>query len=253
MSLRPQTMTAMVLAAGFGKRLRPLTLETPKPLVRVAGRTLLDRTLDLLETADVTRAIVNIHYLGDQIERHCAHRVIPRCTISDERDAILETGGGIVRALPLLGTAPFFSLNADTFWVEKGASNLAAMAQRFDPDRMDMMLMIARPDDATGHSGGLDFVLDDQGRLTRHGDRVDAHAPSGTAGIYAGAAIINPALFDGASTDPHSLNRYFDRSIETGRLFGWQMRDSHWYTVGTVDDLHRVEAALGGLAGEAQS
>lgn len=240
MSAPSSTTKAMVLAAGFGKRLRPLTLEKPKPLVSVAGRTLLDRTLDMVEAAGIGEAIVNVHYLGQQIIDHCATRKAPVCLISDERDAILETGGGVVRALPRLGLAPFVVLNADTFWIENGESNIAAMLAAFDPASMDMMLMVASPSQTTGHSGGLDFAFSNDQKLRRW----RAGEPDASGMIYAGAAIIDPAILAGAPEEPHSLNRYFDAAIGRDRLAGWAMRDSHWYTVGTPDDLARVEHEL---------
>ncbi|MCR9122123.1 MAG: nucleotidyltransferase family protein [Phyllobacteriaceae bacterium] len=230
--------TAMVLAAGFGKRLRPITDTVPKPLVPVGGRTMLDRTLDAAEGAGIGRAVVNVHYLGEQIIAHCAQRQTPDTTISDERDAILETGGGVVKALPLLGDAPFALLNADTFWVDADRPTLAAMIDAFDPARMDMLLLTARLADTTGHSGGIDFVLDADNRIARSPDR------AGTEVIYAGAAVIDPAVFAGADAEPHSLHRYFDRAIASGRLFGHTLEDGHWYTVGTPDGLAAVEAHL---------
>lgn len=230
--------TAMVLAAGFGKRLRPITDTVPKPLVPVGGRTMLDRTLDAAEAAGIARVVVNVHYLGEQIIAHCARRDQPTTAISDERDAILETGGGVVKALPLLGDAPFALLNADTFWIDAGLPTLASMIDAFDPARMDMLLLTARLADTTGHSGGVDFVLDAEKRIARAPD------PAGTGVIYAGAAIIDPAVFAGARAEPHSLNRYFDKAIAEGRLFGHTLQDGHWYTVGTPDGLAEVEARL---------
>ncbi|MBO6637068.1 MAG: nucleotidyltransferase family protein [Roseitalea sp.] len=235
--------TAMVLAAGFGKRLRPITDTVPKPLVPVGGRTMLDRALDAAEAAGIERAVVNVHYLGEQIIAHCANRSTPATAISDERDAILETGGGVVRALPLLGEAPFALLNADTFWVDGGGPTLAAMTKAFDPERMDMLLLTAHLAHTTGHSGGIDFALDADNRIARAPDK------TGSGVIYAGAAVIDPAIFAGAHAEPHSLNRYFDRAIAAGRLFGHTLENGHWYTVGTPDGLAAVEAhlATGGI------
>jgi MurNAc alpha-1-phosphate uridylyltransferase len=230
--------TAMVLAAGFGKRLRPITETVPKPLVPVGGRTMLDRTLDAAQEAGIGRAVVNVHYLGEQIIAHCANRKSPTTAISDERGAILETGGGVVKALPLLGGGPFALLNADTFWVDDGAPTLSAMIGAFDPVRMDMLLLTARLADTTGHTGGIDFALDADNRIARAPD------PTGPGVIYAGAAIIDPAIFAGARAEPHSLNRYFDRAIAAGRLFGHVLEDGRWYTVGTPDGLAAVEAHL---------
>lgn len=234
---------AMILAAGFGTRLRPITNTVPKPLVPVAGRTMLDRSLDLAEAAGIEEAVVNVHYLADRIVAHCAKRASPEIHISDETDRILETGGGVVKALPLLGNKPFLLLNADTFWVEWGRPNLAVMINDFDPKRMDIQLMLCRLNDTTGHAGGGDFLLDDEGRLTRLADKTD---PSGL--LYAGATIYNPAIFAGAAAEPHSLNLYYDRAIAEGRLFGHIMADGHWFTVGTPDALPAAEAKLAEFA-----
>lgn len=234
---------AMILAAGLGTRLRPITDTIPKPLVPVGGRTMLDRSLDLAEAAGVTEAVVNVHYLADRIVAHCRERTTPAIAISDETDRILETGGGVVKALPLLGAEPFLLLNADTFWVEWGRPNLAAMIEAFDPERMDILLMLCRLGDTTGHGGGGDFAMDEAGRLTRLADKSD---PAGL--LYAGATIYNPAIFEGASAEPHSLNVYYDKAIGEGRLFGHVMADGHWFTVGTPEALPAAEAKLSDLS-----
>lgn len=230
--------TAMVLAAGLGKRMRPITDTLPKPLVRVAGRTLLDWGLDSLARAGVEKAVVNVHYLPDQIVAHVAGRDRPRIVISDERDALLDSAGGIVRALPQLGAAPFYVVNADTFWIDSGRPSLERLALAWDDARMDILLMLADGESATGHSGGMDFVLEPDGALRRA-----AGDPAGL--IYAGAAILHPRIFAGASAAPHSLNLYFDRAIAAGRLHGVKMR-GRWITVGTPDALPQAEAAVAG-------
>lgn len=230
---------AMILAAGLGKRLRPITDSVPKPLVPVGGRTMLDRSLDLAVEAGVTEAVVNVHYLAEQIVDHCARRAAPEIRISDETDGLLETGGGVVKALPSLGSDPFLLLNADTFWVEWGKPNLRAMIDMFDTARMDILLMLCRLSDTTGHSGGGDFTMDGDGRLVRLADKSD---PAGL--LYAGATIYNPAIFAGAAAEPHSLNLYYDRAIAAGRLFGHVMQDGHWFTVGTPEALPAAETRL---------
>lgn len=228
--------TAMVLAAGLGKRLRPITDTLPKPLVRIAGETLLDRGLDSLAAAGVETAVVNVHHLGARIVRHVAGRSRPNVVISDESDGLLDSGGGIVRALPLLGADPFFILNADTFWIDQGEPNLDRLSLAWDGARMDILLMLADLADATGHSGGTDFLVGADGRLARaKGD------PQGA--IYAGAAIVHPRVFAGAAAEPHSLNLHFDRAMQAGRLFGLRMR-GHWITVGTPDAIPLAEAAV---------
>src|SRR5882757_5885218 len=156
MSEKPTT--AMVLAAGLGVRMRPLTDNMPKPLVCVAGRPLLDHVLDKLADAGVSEAIVNVHYLPDQIIDHTASRTRPRIIISDERDEVLETGGGVVKALPLLGNAPFFLVNADTMWIDGVRPNLARLAESFDPERMDILLLMAPTTSSIGYGGRGDPV-----------------------------------------------------------------------------------------------
>jgi MurNAc alpha-1-phosphate uridylyltransferase len=226
----------MVLAAGLGTRMRPLTEKTPKPLIEIAGKPLLDWGLDSLQRAGVEEAVVNIHHLPDRMRAHLAKRRKPRIVISDEADRLLESGGGVVNALPLLGAEPFFVLNADTFWVEDGAPNLSGLALAWDGARMDILLMLAEIDKATGHSGRSDFLLDADGRLARSGGD-----PAGL--IYAGAAIVHPRIFASAEAEPHSLNRYFDSTAADGRLFGWRMR-GRWVTVGTPEAISAAEAAV---------
>lgn len=228
--------TAMVLAAGLGKRMRPITNSMPKPLVKVAGKTLLDWGLDSLAEAGVRKAVVNVHYLPDQIVAHLADCDLPRIVISDESTRLLDSAGGIVKALADLGPAPFWILNADTFWIDRGPSNLSRLALEWDADRMDILLMLADLASATGHSGGMDFLLAPDGQLTRaSGD------PSGL--IYAGVAIIHPRIFAGAEAMPHSLNRYFDAAIAGGRLYGMALSGS-WITVGTPEAIPLAEAAV---------
>lgn len=228
--------TAMVLAAGLGKRMRPITDTIPKPLVKVAGRTLLDRGLDSLAEAGVAKAVVNVHYFPEQIVAHVASRTTPGIVISDESEGLLDSAGGIVKALPEFGGEPFYILNADTFWIDRGQPNLERLALAWDAARMDILLMLADLDSATGHSGSTDFLIASDGALRR--------AKGDASGlIYAGAAIINPAIFAGAPSGPLSLNRYFDDAIAMGRLFGMPMQGS-WITVGTPDAIPLAEAAV---------
>lgn len=234
MSRKPDV--AMVLAAGLGKRMRPITDSMPKPLVPIAGKALLDWGLDMLAATGVGKAVVNVHYLPEQIIRHVAGRTAPRIVISDERDGLLESAGGIIHALPELGSEPFYLLNADTFWIDRHGSSLDALALEWDAAKMDILLMLSDLASATGHSGGTDFLIDADGRLSRsRGD------PSGV--IYAGAAILSPRLFRNKPVEPVSLNRYFDAAIAEGRLFG-KLLDGHWITVGTPDAIAPAEAAV---------
>ena len=230
---------AMVLAAGLGTRMRPITDSVPKPLVEIAGKTLLDRGLDKLAEIGVETAVVNVHHLAGQIVDHLGTRTNLDVVISDETEALLDSAGGIIKALPALGRDPFLLLNADTFWVDRGAPNLAALGLAWDGSRMDILLMLADPANATGHSGRTDFLVAGDRTLTRSADAAEGM-------IYAGAAIIHPRIFAAADAVPHSLNRYFDAAIADHRLFGMPM-DGHWITVGTPDAIGEAEAALGRL------
>ncbi len=228
--------TAMVLAAGLGLRMRPITETLPKPLVTIAGSTMLDRNLDALAGAGVETAVVNVHHLADQIVAHVATRTNPRVVVSDETAALLDSAGGIVKALPHLGMLPFYVLNADSFAVDATGAELMRLALAWDESRMDILLMLAETSSATGHSGGTDFLMSDDGSLRRA-----RGAPEGL--IYAGAAIVHPRIFAAAPDEPHSLNRYFDAAIEAGRLFGVRM-GGHWVTVGTPDAIAAAEEAV---------
>ena len=228
---------AMVLAAGLGLRMRPLTDNTPKPLVEVAGRPLLDHVLDKLAEAGVRDAVVNVHYLPDQIIRHVADRRLPKVTISDERDVVLGTGGGVVKALPLLGDAPFYHLNADTMWIDGVRPNLARLAEAFDPARMDILLLMAPTAHSIGYSGGGDYAMLPDGALRKR--RENQVVPF----VYAGVAILSPALFVGAPQGEFSLTRLFDRANEQERLYGLRL-DGLWMHVGTPDAVRAAEEAF---------
>ena len=228
---------AMVLAAGLGQRMRPITDTLPKPLVTIGGKAMLDHALDRLAQAGVSQAVVNVHHLADRIEAHLEGRNTPRVTISDERAQLLETGGGVKKALPLLGDAPFFHVNSDSLWSESGRSNLAAMASAWDEAAMDMLLLLARREDSVGFDGAGDFFCGVEGRLTRRG--AAASAPY----VYAGVAILKPALFTDTPDGPFSLNLLFDRAIAAGRLYG-QALDGQWLHVGTPEAIAPAEAAF---------
>jgi N-acetyl-alpha-D-muramate 1-phosphate uridylyltransferase len=227
---------AMVLAAGLGTRMRPLTDTRPKAMVEVSGRTLIDRVLDRLEKAGVREVVVNVHHNADLLENHLKARTGPKIVISDERGALLDSGGGVKKALPLLGKEPFFLLNADTIWIENVRPNLPALAALFDPAKMDILLLLAATSGSLGYDGKGDFEADSEGRLTRRAEgRI-------TPFVYAGAAIIKPELFAGTPDGPFSLNRLFDRAIEAGRLYGLRL-DGLWMHVGTPDAVTEAEAA----------
>ena len=228
---------AMILAAGLGVRMRPLTDHMPKPLVCVAGRTLLDHVLDKLAAAGVGEAIVNVHYLPGQIIDHVAARSRPRVIISDERDQALGTGGGVVKALPLLGRDPFFHVNADTLWIDGVRPNLARLAEAFDPARMDILLLMAPTISSIGYGGRGDYAMLPDGALRKR--REHQVVPF----VYAGAAIMSPSLFAAAPAGDFSLTRMFDRANEQERLFGLRL-DGVWMHVGTPDAVHAAEEAF---------
>lgn len=236
MAARSMPRHAIVLAAGYGKRMRPITETIPKPLVPVGGKPLIDWSLGLLTDTNVERAIVNVHWLGDKLIDYLADRDQPAIMISDERERILDSGGGVVKALAHLGSEPFYILNADTFWIDREASSLAIMADAWDDDVMDMLMLLVRPEDATGHSGSTDFLMSSDGTLARSNG-----AANGL--IYAGALIANPDIFSGAKAEPHSLNEYFDRAIERKRLRGIVL-DGEWITVGTPEAIAPAEEAI---------
>lgn len=235
---------AMVLAAGYGLRLRPLTETTPKPLVPVAGRTMLDRALDSLAASGVAEAVVNVHHLGAQIERRLAERarmgLMPATDVSVEAE-LLDTGGGIRNALPRLGAAPFLAVNADIVWEDGPVPALKRLVSAYDERTMDALLLLVSRERAVGFDGPGDFFRNDDGRLVRRGDRPSAPY------VYAGLQMLTPKLFDGAPDGPFSLNRLYDRSAASGRLFGI-VHDGAWYHVGTPEALKDADRILAGVA-----
>ncbi len=241
MSGRPTT--AMVLAAGLGTRMRPLTDTTPKPLVPLAGRALLDHVLDRLADAGIARAVVNVHYLADRIERHLAGRTRPAIVMSDERDALLDTGGGIARALPLLGDTPFLVHNSDTVWIEHGVRNLDRLIETWDTARMDCLMLLAPTTGSLGYDGRGDFDRDGaSGRLTRR-------RPGETAAyVFAGVSIVDPGLFAALGPGAFSMNVAWDRALAVGRLQGLVI-EGEWMHVGTPEALREAEARVAAQRG----
>jgi MurNAc alpha-1-phosphate uridylyltransferase len=229
--------TAMVLAAGLGERMRPLTDRMPKPLVPVAGKPLIDHVLDRLAAAGVGRAVVNVHYLADMIERHLKDRTRPQIVISDERDKLLNTGGGVVKALAALGREPFFHVNSDTIWIDGVKPNLERLAEAFDPATMDALLLLAPVSTSIGYPGRGDFTMAPDGRLTRRGERDTVPF------VYAGAAILRPELFKNAPAGAFSLTTLFQRTEAEGRLHGLRL-EGVWMHVGTPDAIKDAEAAI---------
>jgi len=229
--------TAMVLAAGLGTRMRPLTDTKPKPLIEVAGKPLLDHVLDRLADAGVERAVVNVHYLAEQIIAHTAARTKPRVIISDERGLLLGTGGGVVKALGELGAAPFFHINSDTIWIDGVTPNLTRLTQAFDAATMDALLLLAPTTGSIGYAGRGDFAMAPDGRLNRRAEREVAPF------VYAGAAILSPAMFKDAPRGEFSLTDLFDRAANVGRLHGLRL-EGLWMHVGTPEAVGEAEAAI---------
>jgi len=227
----------MVLSAGLGTRMRPLTNKIPKPLVKVGGKALIDHVLDRLAAAGVERAVVNVHHFAGQIERHLASRTKPKITISDERGLLLGTGGAVVKALPELGPAPFFLINSDTLWIDGVAPNLARLAEAFDPASMDVLLLLAPATGSIGYAGRGDFAMAPDGRLRRRADREVAPF------VYASAAILAPALFKDAPPGEFPLTDLFDRAAEVGRLHGLRL-EGLWMHVGSPDAIAQAERAI---------
>jgi MurNAc alpha-1-phosphate uridylyltransferase len=234
---KPPPKSAMVLAAGIGTRMRPLTDSMPKPLVKVAGKALLDHVLDRLSDAGVERAVVNVHHFAEQMISHLATRRRPQISISDERGLLLDTGGGVVKALPELGDAPFYHLNADTIWIDGVKPNLARLAEAFDPQSMDALLLLAPTAGSIGYTGRGDFAFAADGRLTPRPEREVAPF------VYAGAAILSPALFADAPKGKFSLTTLFARAAAAGRLSGLRL-EGLWMHVGTPDAIGAAEAAI---------
>jgi len=228
---------AMVLAAGLGTRMRPLTDKVPKPLVPVGGKPLINHVLDRLAAAGIETAVVNVHHFADQLEQHLKPRRAPKVVISDERNTVLGTGGGVVKALPLLGAAPFFLVNADTLWIDGVKPNLERLAAAFRPDQMDALLLLAATATSVGYGGRGDFSMAPDGKLNRRRER------DVVPFVYAGIAILSPALFRDAPSGAFALTQLFDRAIEQERLFGLRL-EGVWMHVGTPDAVAQAERAI---------
>jgi N-acetyl-alpha-D-muramate 1-phosphate uridylyltransferase len=234
-----EAKTAMVLAAGLGERMRPLTLRMPKPLVTLAGRALIDHVLDRLASAGVKTAVVNVHYLPDQLEAHLADRRgrPPETIVSDERGLLLDTGGGVKKVLPKLGRGPFFIHNADSVWSEGATPALSRMLRKWNPEAMDCLLLLAPVTTSIGYAARGDFKMDQDGRLARR--EVNEVVPF----AFAGVSLCDERLFDGAPEGRFSLNLLWDRALAKGRLYGMRL-DGNWMHVGTPEALKEAEAAF---------
>ena len=231
--------TAMVMAAGLGKRMRPLTAMRPKPLVSVAGQTLIDHCLDHLKAAGVQTAVVNLHYLAAQLEAHLKNRADGiEIVISDERKQLLETGGGVVKALPLIDADPFFVINADNFWVDGPVDTLRLLASHWNEEKMDALLLVVPHARANCHRGRGDFHMTAAGALKRR-------KPNGVAPfVYTGIQMVSKRLFDGEHPDgPFSTNILWDRAIAAGRCFG-AVHQGLWFDIGQPENIAMTEALL---------
>jgi MurNAc alpha-1-phosphate uridylyltransferase len=234
--------TAMLMAAGLGKRMRPLTATRPKPLVRVAGQPLIDHALDRIEAAGIHRTIINVHYLADAVEAHLqarAKRTGAEYIISDERPKLLETGGGLVKALPLIGDKPFLCANSDNIWIDGPVDSILSLAERWDGAEMDALLLLVPQARATGHAGLGDFHMDARGRLVRR--RQGRVAPF----VFTGVQILSPALIQDPPSEAFSTNVFWNRAIAAGRAYGLS-HSGLWFDVGTPQSIALVEAGIAG-------
>lgn len=230
--------SAMVMAAGLGKRMRPLTATRPKPLVRVAGKALIDHSLDRIEAAGIGHVVVNVHYLADALEAHlAAQKRSIEIMVSDERGQLLETGGGMVKALPLLRGEPILIVNSDNIWTDGPQDSIRNLARHWDDARMDALLLVIRQASATGNKGYGDFHMDGEGKLSRR--RPGRVAPF----VYTGVQIVSRRLLDDAPEGPFSTNILWDRAIAAGRLYGLSHM-GQWFDVGTPTSIAPTEAAL---------
>ncbi len=232
---------AMILAAGLGTRMRPLTDDRPKPLVQVAGRALIDHAIDRLVTAGIKMIVVNVHYHAEMLKNHLAKRKDVEIRISDETDAILGTGGGIARALPHFEGEPFFVHNSDTIWAEGYGHAIDRIKARWNPDEMDVLLLMASLVTAMGYEGRGDFMMASDGRLSR--------VPEGRLSpfAYPGVYIVHPRLFDGAPKGTFPMMPLWEKAIAQGRLYGIRL-DGVWMHVGTPEAVKEAEAFIADLA-----
>jgi MurNAc alpha-1-phosphate uridylyltransferase len=230
----------MVLAAGLGTRMRASADGPPKPLTRLKGQTLIDRVLDRLVDAGVGRAIVNVHHKADALEAHLKERFKPQIVISDERARLLDTGGGVKKALPLLGDGPFVVHNSDSVWIEGVGSNLERLFAAWKPDAMDCLLLLSLGSSSIGYTGSGDFSLDPEGRIRRR--REGEVVPFAAIGVY----VVHPRVFEATPDTAFSMNLVWNKAILAGRAFGVRM-DGIWMHVGTPEAVAESELALDGF------
>ncbi len=232
-----ETPAAMVMAAGLGTRMRPLTATKPKPMVELNGRPLIDYTLERLATHRISPIVVNVHYLADVLEQHLESSSVTDVIIADERDELLDTGGGAYANLEILGPDRFFILNSDSLWIEDDGDNLAAMLKAWDDDTMDCLMLLAPTDNSLGYSGNGDFNIAADGRLLKSAMGKKA------ACVHTGCCLIHPRIFTGAPTGPFSLNLLWNKALAHKRLFGLELR-GQWLHIGTPVALTAAEEKL---------
>ena len=230
--------TVMVLSAGFGTRMAPANNTVPKPLVRLGSKALIDHVLDRHREAGIERAIVNVHYKADMIEAHLKGRKQPAIEISDEREKLLDTGGGVKKALPRLGGGAFLIHNADSVWIEGVGSNLARLMHAWDEERMDCLMMLALGSHSLGYQGRGDFAFSADGRIRRRKMEQEL-----VPFAFTGVSMAHPRLFDGSPDGVFSLNAVWDKAIAAGRAFGMRMEGT-WMHVGSADALAQAEQRL---------
>ena len=234
--------SAMVMAAGLGKRMLPLTNDRPKPLVMLGGKTLIDHSLDRLREAGIMDVVVNVHYLPEMVEAHLAsHASDMNVQISDERAQLMETGGGIIKALPMLDNDPFYCVNSDNIWTDTGGNSLKKLSQVWNHETMDALLLIVPREQAHNHKGAGDFYVDDGGRLERRGERADAPY------IYTGIQLVSHRLLRDPPAGAFSTNILWTRAIEEGRLHGL-IHAGEWFDIGSPEAIAPTEARLAQLA-----
>jgi MurNAc alpha-1-phosphate uridylyltransferase len=231
---------AMVLSAGLGTRMAPANRALPKPLIPLQGKALIDHVLDRLAEAGIERAVVNLHHRADLIEKHVSRRKAPAIAFSDEREALLDTGGGVKKALRLLGSGPFLIQNADSVWIEGVGSNLGRLVEAWNDASMDCLMMLALSTDGVGYQGRGDFALDSDGRIRRR--RVEQEI---VPFAFTGVSIAHPRLFEASPQGAFSLNLVWNQAIAAGRAFGMRM-EGVWMHVGTPEALAQAEQCLSG-------
>jgi N-acetyl-alpha-D-muramate 1-phosphate uridylyltransferase len=231
--------TAMIMAAGKGSRMMPLTANTPKPLIKVAGTALLDHVLDHLRAANISDIVVNVHWCASQIEDHLRHKAQDfKTAISDERALLRETGGGLVQALPLISSDPFICVNADNWWSDTGANAFTRLADAWDAEQMDVLMLVIPTARAGNTQGTGDFDMDGEGRLSRDG------APRPRPFVWTGIQLIAKRIVVDPPADVFSTNVFWDRAIAQGRCYGL-VHSGEWFDVGYPEAITATEAAIG--------